>query len=130
MVTENTDSTVLLNTDLPLPSFIRGKIRDAYDLGNHLLIIASDRISAYDVVLPGGMPSLRRKAAYEMVQRNAMRAWKGNKEFSRLLKADPEVTAILSPKELESLFDLQYYLRNVDEIFERVGLTATQWQAH
>ncbi len=73
---------------------------------------------------------LSRKAAYEMVQRNAMRAWKGNKEFSRLLKADPEVTAVLSAEELDSLFDLQYYLRNVDEIFERVGLTAAQWKAH
>ncbi|MCH8864285.1 MAG: adenylosuccinate lyase [Chloroflexi bacterium] len=73
---------------------------------------------------------LSRKAAYELVQRNAMRAWKGNKEFSRLLKADPEVTAVLPAEELDSLFDLQYYLRNVDEIFERVGLTATQWQAH
>ncbi|MEE8420788.1 MAG: phosphoribosylaminoimidazolesuccinocarboxamide synthase [Dehalococcoidales bacterium] len=55
-MTENTDSTVLLDTDLPLPPFIRGKIRDAYDLGDHLLIIASDRISAYDVVLPCGIP--------------------------------------------------------------------------
>ncbi len=55
-MTENTDSTVLLDTDLPLPAFIRGKIRDAYDLGDHLLIIASDRISAYDVVLPCGIP--------------------------------------------------------------------------
>ena len=73
---------------------------------------------------------LSRKAAYELVQRNAMRAWKGNKEFSRLLKADPEVTAVLSAEELESLFDLEYYLRNVDEVFERVGLTATQWKTH
>lgn len=52
----NTDPNVLLNTDLPLPPFIKGKIRDSYDLGNHLLIIASDRISAYDVVLPCGIP--------------------------------------------------------------------------
>ncbi len=55
-MTENTDSAVLLDTGLPLPSFIRGKIRDAYDLGDHLLIIASDRISAFDVVLPCGIP--------------------------------------------------------------------------
>lgn len=55
-MTENTDSTVLLDTDLPLPLFIRGKIRDAYDLGDHLLIIASDRLSAFDVVLPCGIP--------------------------------------------------------------------------
>ena len=52
----NFDSTVLLNTDLPLPLFIRGKVRDTYDLGNQLLIIATDRISAFDVVLPCGIP--------------------------------------------------------------------------
>jgi len=50
-------SDVLLNTDLPLPVFIRGKVRDTYDLGELLLIIATDRISAFDVVLPAGIPS-------------------------------------------------------------------------
>jgi phosphoribosylaminoimidazole-succinocarboxamide synthase len=48
---------VLLNTDLPLPVFIRGKVRDTYDLGELLLIIATDRISAFDVVLPAGIPN-------------------------------------------------------------------------
>ncbi len=52
----NTNPPVLLNTDLPLPLFIRGKVRDSYDLGNHLLIIATDRISAFDSVLPCGIP--------------------------------------------------------------------------
>jgi phosphoribosylaminoimidazole-succinocarboxamide synthase len=45
-----------MTTDLPLPLFIRGKVRDTYDLGDHLLIIATDRISAFDVVLPAGIP--------------------------------------------------------------------------
>ncbi len=53
----NTSSPVLLDTDLPLPPFIRGKVRDSYDLGNRLLIIATDRISAFDVVLPAGIPN-------------------------------------------------------------------------
>jgi len=53
---DNLDSAVLMNTDLPLPLFIRGKVRDTYDLGNHLLIIATDRISAFDAVLPCGIP--------------------------------------------------------------------------
>jgi len=48
---------VLLNTDLPLPLFIRGKVRDTYELGELLLIIATDRISAFDVVLPAGIPN-------------------------------------------------------------------------
>jgi len=49
--------SVLINTNLPLSLFIRGKVRDTYDLGNLLLIIATDRISAFDSVLPGGIPN-------------------------------------------------------------------------
>ena len=50
------DLSVLKEADLPLPLFIRGKVRDTYDLGNHLLIIATDRISAFDSVLPSPIP--------------------------------------------------------------------------
>ena len=48
--------SVITKTDLPLPLFIRGKVRDTYDLGDYLLIVATDRISAFDVVLPQGIP--------------------------------------------------------------------------
>jgi len=48
--------TVLMKADLKLPLFIRGKVRDTYDLGSHLLLVATDRISAFDVVLPCGIP--------------------------------------------------------------------------
>jgi len=48
--------TVLTNTSLPLPLFRRGKVRDVYDLGDKLLIVSTDRISAFDVVLPCGIP--------------------------------------------------------------------------
>jgi len=54
---DNSGANVLINTDLPLPLFIRGKVRDTYDLGNQLLIIATDRISAFDSVLPCGIPA-------------------------------------------------------------------------
>jgi phosphoribosylaminoimidazole-succinocarboxamide synthase len=47
---------VLLKTELPLPAFVKGKVRDTYDLGKLLLIVATDRISAFDVVLPCGIP--------------------------------------------------------------------------
>ncbi|MCK4863015.1 MAG: phosphoribosylaminoimidazolesuccinocarboxamide synthase [Dehalococcoidales bacterium] len=52
----STELPVLMETDLPLPMFIRGKVRDTYDLGSHLLMVATDRISAFDVVLPNGIP--------------------------------------------------------------------------
>jgi phosphoribosylaminoimidazole-succinocarboxamide synthase len=48
--------SVLLETNLSLPLFRRGKVRDVYDLGDKLLIVSTDRISAFDVVLPCGIP--------------------------------------------------------------------------
>lgn len=49
--------TALLTTDLPgIPLFRRGKVRDVYDLGDTLLIVATDRISAFDCVMPNGIP--------------------------------------------------------------------------
>ena len=48
--------TVLINTNLSLPLFRCGKVRDVYDVGDKLLIVSTDRISAFDVVLPCGIP--------------------------------------------------------------------------
>lgn len=48
--------STLLETKLPLPLFRRGKVRDVYDLGDKLLIVSTDRISAFDFVLPCGIP--------------------------------------------------------------------------
>jgi len=49
-------TTVLLETSLPGLPVRRGKVRDIYDLGDHLLLVATDRISAFDFVLPTGIP--------------------------------------------------------------------------
>jgi len=43
-------------TDFPLPLYARGKVRDTYDLGDRLLMTATDRLSAFDSVLPNGIP--------------------------------------------------------------------------
>ena len=51
-----TESGVVLETHLPFPSFKKGKVRDVYDLGDRLIIVATDRISAFDIVLPSGIP--------------------------------------------------------------------------
>jgi adenylosuccinate lyase len=71
---------------------------------------------------------LSRQIAYKMVQRNAMATWNSDtKKFQTLLKADKEVMAVLTAAELESLFDYNYYLRYVDDVFTRLGLTGKQW---
>ncbi len=63
-----------------------------------------------------------REDSYRLVQRNAMQVWQadGKLQLLDLLKADPEVTALLPDAELEALFDLGYHLKHVDTIFERV----------
>jgi phosphoribosylaminoimidazole-succinocarboxamide synthase len=47
---------IVTETNLPLPLLKRGKVRDVYDLKDRLLIVSTDRISAFDVVLPNGIP--------------------------------------------------------------------------
>jgi len=63
-----------------------------------------------------------REDAYRLVQRNAMRVWESDGEFSllELLKADAEVAALLPPEQLEESFDLGYHLKHVETIFGRV----------
>jgi adenylosuccinate lyase len=65
---------------------------------------------------------LTRQAAYDLVQRCAMQAWRTNKDFKEVLLEDKEVFNNLLRKDLDKIFDLDYYLRNVNKIFKRVGL--------
>jgi adenylosuccinate lyase len=63
---------------------------------------------------------LSREDAYDIVQRNAMMSWKEEVDFKKLLFKDKEVKKYLAAKEIEEIFDLGYYLKNVDYIFKRV----------
>jgi len=65
---------------------------------------------------------ITREKAYELVQRNATKAWQSRTNFLNLLEDDPEVTVHLPQSELKSLFNYDYYLKHVDKIFERLGL--------
>ena len=74
------------------------------------------------VLLALTQAGVSREDAYRLVQRNAMKVWDsdGALSLAELLKADPEVTAALSPAEIEARFDLGYHLKHVDTIFARV----------
>ncbi|MFN2499140.1 MAG: adenylosuccinate lyase [Pyrinomonadaceae bacterium] len=61
-----------------------------------------------------------REIAYEWVQRNAMKVWDENKNFRELLNSDADISGKLSAGELDGVFNLDTYLRNIDTIFERV----------
>ena len=72
------------------------------------------------VLLALTQKGVARDDAYAIVQRNAMRVWRGEGEFLTLLKDDNDVAKVLSGQELEALFDLGYHLKHVDTIFDRV----------
>jgi adenylosuccinate lyase len=63
---------------------------------------------------------LPRADAYKIVQENAMKAWDKSRSFRGLLEADRRITARLSKLELGSLFDYNYYLKYVDDVFKRL----------
>ncbi len=61
-----------------------------------------------------------REDAYRLVQRNAMRVWRGEGAFLDFLKADRDVSAKLGDEDLEAMFDEAYHFKHVDTIFDRV----------
>ena len=72
------------------------------------------------VLLALTQKGVSREDSYSYVQRNAMPVWRGEGDFLTLLKQDKDVSAKLSAKELEDLFDLGYHTKHVDTIFLRV----------
>ena len=63
-----------------------------------------------------------REKAYDTVQPQAIKAWEENLNFRDLMEAVPEVTETLTPEEIEDCFDPYYHVKNVKEIYKRVGL--------
>jgi adenylosuccinate lyase len=72
------------------------------------------------VLLALTQAGVAREDAYAIVQRNAMKVWEKGGDFLAALKADKDVSSKLSAKELDAMFDLKSYLKQVDTIFARV----------
>lgn len=66
---------------------------------------------------------MTREQAYDLVQPKTAEAWDKQTQFRPLLEADEKIMGILSKTELDDAFDYHYHLKNVDYIFERVGLS-------
>ncbi len=72
------------------------------------------------VLLALTQAGVSREDAYRLVQRNAMKVWEEGRDFREELLGDAEVTAALSPAEIDEKFDLGYHTKHVDTIFARV----------
>jgi len=63
---------------------------------------------------------LKREKAYEMVQRNALKVWDTGKAFKALLLEDGELREHLSEEDIDELFSLDFHMKHVEELFDRV----------
>lgn len=65
---------------------------------------------------------LKREEAYDLVQSKAMQAWEEQVPFRGLIEGEEKITAVLSAEEINECFNYEHHLKNVDLLFERVGL--------
>ncbi|WP_340082475.1 adenylosuccinate lyase [Terribacillus sp. FSL K6-0262] len=65
---------------------------------------------------------MSREQAYDIVQPKAMEAWETETQFKQLIEAETEISAFLSQEEIDDCFDYTYHLKNVDQIFHKIGL--------
>lgn len=77
-------------------------------------------IFSQQILMKLAAKGLKRQEAYDMVQRNALEVWDKGKEFKTLLVEDEEIGEFLSAEDIEEVFSLDYHLKHVEEIFERV----------
>lgn len=80
-------------------------------------LVASQR-----VMLALTEKGMSREDSYKTVQKHALAAWNGNGDFRSNLESDAAVTAVLSPADLDELFDYRYFTRHVGRVFERLGI--------
>jgi adenylosuccinate lyase len=88
----------------------------------HNLELTQGLVFSQRVLLALIAKGLKRKRAYELVQRNAMKAWGQKVSFLKFLKSDKDVRKYLDNNELTALFDYNYFLKHIDEIFARLKL--------
>jgi adenylosuccinate lyase len=114
------DATVTLDFALARLAGIVNKLIVYPDNMKKNLDHAGGLVHSQRVLLALTQKGVTREDAYRLVQRNAMKAWRGEGDFLALLKADAEVRKHLSEKELAANFDLDFHLAQVDTIFRRV----------
>jgi len=114
------DSTTLLNYMLNRLTSILEKLTIYPENMERNLNITGGLFFSQRVMLSLTKKGLTREDAYRIVQRNAMKVWQEGGTLRDRLASDPDITRYLSTHELDELFDLSYYTRHVNTIFERV----------
>ena len=114
------DSTILLDYMLNRVTWIIRHLVVYPKRMQHNLEMTHGLIFSQQVLLALAKRGVTREEAYRMVQKQAMRTWKTNKNFKDLVEGDEDITKYLKREEIEEVFDVNSQLRHVDTIFARV----------
>jgi adenylosuccinate lyase len=116
------DSCILLDYMLGLFTDIVDKLIVYPENMKKNLELTHGLIFSQSVLLALTKKGMKREDAYAAVQKYAMEVWQSKKSFKDVLKSDKNIAEYLKGSELDELFDLKKSIRNVDYIFEKVGL--------
>ncbi len=116
------DSTTILDYQLRLMIKLIDKLLVYPDAMLHNLNRTGGLIFSQRILLALVDKGVLREDAYVMVQRNAMKRWLEGKDFRAGVESDEEIGKYLSKEELDACFDVNWYLRRVDEIYARFEL--------
>ena len=116
------DSTINVDYTARLLTRIVDKLLVYPDAMMHNMNRTGGLIFSQRILLTVVSKGVLREDAYKWVQRNAMKKWMDGEDFRTNVEKDPDITKYLTKEEIDDCFDYQYFLRHVDNIFERFGL--------
>jgi len=114
------DSTILVDYMLDrLTTIIRNLVVYPKRMQQNLELTRG-LIFSQQLLLALAKRGVSREAAYNMVQKQALRAWKKKKDFKELVLKDSDILTYLKPEKVETLFDVKAQMNHVNTIFKRV----------
>ena len=84
------------------------------------LNILQGLIFSQQILLSLAESGVTREDAYRMVQKQAMQVWKNNQDFKTLILKDKDISKYLGQKKIKEIFDVNYHLKYINAIFDRV----------
>jgi len=114
------DSTILIDFMLNrLKGIISNLVVHARKMEENLNLLRG-LIYSQQVMIRLMAKGVQRRSAYEMVQRNALKVWNEGREFKEVISEDPEILNYLNKEDIDELISLDYHLKHVEDIFDRV----------
>jgi adenylosuccinate lyase len=114
------DSTVLMDYMLDRLTGLIGNLLVYPERMKENLNRMKGLVFSQQVLLELAQSGLSREEAYQLVQSQAMKVWRENVDFQTLIRNDARISEVLSKEKIKEIFDLNYHLKYINDIFDRV----------